>query len=163
MDITAPSCNGVMCGAAWCSKCTRGVCDECSAKCDDCDAVQCFDCVDACDKCATLLCQECINVTTESCTCCKMPLDTLNLCTGCVLSVWMQGIKCQTCKDGCREGECKRKKVVDTQVTCPICWEDIDDQSTFQSCGLHRVCNACAITMRPWMGCPLCRDGHFTP
>ena len=165
MDTTAPPCNGALCGGTQCDQCKRGVCDECSATCDECRTVHCYECVDSCDECARFVCQECIDVTTYSCTCCKIPMDDpLGLCAVCAMSVRTNGIKCSTCTHhGCREGECKIKKVSDAQVTCPICLEDIvADRSIFQPCGMHRVCNGCAPTLPPWLGCPLCRAGHFT-
>jgi hypothetical protein len=148
-----------------CSLCANSLCVKCGLKCGICAETVCVDSCDTCDVCDKIICHNC-SVEHNVCKCCNRTFthaDAGILCIDCTALHWLaskpsRGFNCQACVDTCCDSECKVNSILKDQTTCPICFDDFDDDDyELQVCNLHKVCKSCNY-MRV-KGCPICRVG----
>ena len=138
---------------------------HCTITCSDCEAPTDLSSSAICDLCNDVICPDCIcQVTT--CKCCRYTLPELqhgNICVSCTTSHWFSmkkcdGFWCTACEEHCSEKTCRVSTVKESQQSCPICFEKLDENNyVAQLCELHGVCKGCHYDTN--LGCPLCRVG----
>lgn len=120
-----------------------------------------------CDLCEDVICSHCTCQVTD-CRCCEMILSASQhgtICLSCMVLHWfaedkVEGFWCTACDEHCTEKTCRVKMVKASQQSCPICFEELNENNyTVQLCEIHGVCRECHYDTN--LGCPLCRVGKM--